>query len=95
MSSKTIKGISPKPLLTIILCVTTALTFILPAGGGPAYEVYAAQPAEAIESAPRVTAFAAKAKLPKGRYVVRPLGSDTRVLTVKGASKKNNANIYL
>jgi cell wall-associated NlpC family hydrolase len=60
--------------------VAVALSFSLPLSVG-SFEAYAAKSAEV--------------KLPKGRYVIRPLASDTRVVTVKNGSKKNGANIYL
>jgi cell wall-associated NlpC family hydrolase len=89
MEFKTIKSV-----LTIITCATLALTFTVPPIGAP-MDVYAAKASKPGESTSRVSSAAAKAKLPKGRYVIRPAASDTRAVTVKGSSKKNGANIYL
>jgi cell wall-associated NlpC family hydrolase len=83
-------------LFAVIMCAAVALTFSVPAGGWAKAEVYA-KSGENNTSAKvsAQTAAEAEAKLPKGRYVIRPLVSDTRVVTVKNGSKKSGANIYL
>jgi cell wall-associated NlpC family hydrolase len=47
------------------------------------------------DSADSIYAHAASGTPPKGRYIIRPLVSDTRALSVKGSTKKNWAGINI
>jgi cell wall-associated NlpC family hydrolase len=81
------KGTKFRSLFTIMICAALAVAFAAQPGlaGVASVEAHAASAA----------ADGAEAGLPEGRYVIRPLVSDTRVVTVKGGSGKSGANIYL
>jgi cell wall-associated NlpC family hydrolase len=80
----------------MMVCAAVALAFVSPIFGGNFFEVYAAKSQE-LASPKKVNVYAksVKATLSKGRYVIRPLVSDTRALTVKDGSRKTGANIYI
>jgi len=107
---KNMKKIYIKSILSMILCSALALSFTLLGDGGftshadtlleedkAAADTQGAfaQFSEPAVTTPSAVKAAAEANLPGGQYVIRPLVSSTRTLTVKSASIKSGANIYL
>lgn len=97
-----------KSIRSIILCAALALSFAsLRDSDSTAYAAASTDKSKAAADTPddpeqtgetdtpKSAKKLAEAKLPKGRYVIRPYTSDTRAVTVQRSSKKSGANLYL
>jgi cell wall-associated NlpC family hydrolase len=90
-----IRNKKSRSVIAILTCAALAFVFALPPGGGAANEAFAAKSAKTTKSVSRMSPSDAGKGISKGRYVIRPAVSGTRVVTVRGGSKKSGANIYM